>query len=323
MLVEAWHHVLKGKFLHGKRNLHADHLINMLVNDVLPHYALKQHRQDVGFEGPDIYAKKQQAIIDRSKVYIKEDIKHLKDAQYLIPSKSDPSKTYKVNIDTYTCTCLDYPLIFYCKHICAVQTFFDAAIPDSAPTTPNVPDPSTLPSLPSDVEPSLPSLLSPSNAEPVSLKHNDFTTIAERTERLAARLRRPCLKESDLPSLAEFSDVLDTMLVEMDNDAVLPSSQRIEPNLGRGSWRRDREAIMPGIKTKKRQAVGSGGKEAKKQKAADTTAHSQHSTPLNTSYYHAAILSSLFVQATSTPATLAPSALPIYHYDPSHHAFHK
>ncbi|KAJ7216351.1 hypothetical protein GGX14DRAFT_604426 [Mycena pura] len=52
-----------------------------------------------------------------------------------------------------------------------------------------------------------------------------------------------------------------------------------------------------------------------------TTAQSQHSTPLNTSYYHAAIPSPLFVQATGTPAT--PSALPIYHYDPSHHAFHK
>ncbi|KAJ7226826.1 hypothetical protein GGX14DRAFT_555412 [Mycena pura] len=131
---------------------------------------------------------------------------------------------YEVDIDTYTCTCLDYPLIFYCKHICAVQTFFDKAILDSAPTTPNVPDPSTLPSLPSDVEPSLPSLPSPLNAEPVSLKHNDFTTIAEQTERLAAWLRRPRLKESDLPSLAEFSDVLDKMLVETDNNTVLPSS---------------------------------------------------------------------------------------------------
>ncbi|KAJ7740846.1 hypothetical protein B0H16DRAFT_1324200 [Mycena metata] len=32
MLIEAWHHVLKGKFLHGKRNRRLDHLIRTLVD---------------------------------------------------------------------------------------------------------------------------------------------------------------------------------------------------------------------------------------------------------------------------------------------------
>ncbi|KAJ7707068.1 hypothetical protein B0H16DRAFT_1269069, partial [Mycena metata] len=45
MLIEAWHHVLKGKFLHGKRNCRLDHLISTLLADVLPYYALKQRRQ--------------------------------------------------------------------------------------------------------------------------------------------------------------------------------------------------------------------------------------------------------------------------------------
>ncbi|KAE9384470.1 hypothetical protein BT96DRAFT_755443, partial [Gymnopus androsaceus JB14] len=45
MLIEAWHHVLKGKFLHGKRNRRADFLIHCLVEEVLAYYRLKQARQ--------------------------------------------------------------------------------------------------------------------------------------------------------------------------------------------------------------------------------------------------------------------------------------
>ncbi|KAJ7590061.1 hypothetical protein C8J56DRAFT_772163, partial [Mycena floridula] len=51
MLIEAWHHVLKGKFLHGKRNRRMDYLIYVLLEDVIPFYKLKQRRQDDGFEG--------------------------------------------------------------------------------------------------------------------------------------------------------------------------------------------------------------------------------------------------------------------------------
>ncbi|KAJ7924037.1 hypothetical protein B0H13DRAFT_1549117, partial [Mycena leptocephala] len=37
MLIEAWHHVLKGKFLHRKRNRRMDHLLDTLLKDVLPY----------------------------------------------------------------------------------------------------------------------------------------------------------------------------------------------------------------------------------------------------------------------------------------------
>ncbi|KAJ7792633.1 hypothetical protein B0H13DRAFT_1675711, partial [Mycena leptocephala] len=63
MLIEAWHHVLKGKFFHGKRNRRLDHLLSTLLTEVLPYYALKQRRQELGFEGPDIEVKKRQNII--------------------------------------------------------------------------------------------------------------------------------------------------------------------------------------------------------------------------------------------------------------------
>ncbi|KAJ6575590.1 hypothetical protein DFH09DRAFT_834273, partial [Mycena vulgaris] len=66
MLIEVWHHVLKSKFLQGKQNRRLDHLLSTLMDAALPYYALKQRRQEFGFEGPDIEVKKRQQIIKRS-----------------------------------------------------------------------------------------------------------------------------------------------------------------------------------------------------------------------------------------------------------------
>ncbi|KAJ7306159.1 hypothetical protein DFH08DRAFT_622790, partial [Mycena albidolilacea] len=66
MLIEAWHHVLKSKFLQGKRNRRLDLLLSKLLTGVLPYYALKQRRQELGFEGPDIEVKKRQDICKRA-----------------------------------------------------------------------------------------------------------------------------------------------------------------------------------------------------------------------------------------------------------------
>ncbi|KAJ7779485.1 hypothetical protein DFH07DRAFT_730176, partial [Mycena maculata] len=66
MLIEAWHSVLKCKFFHGKRNRRLDHLLYILLHGVLPYYALKQRRQDLGFEGPDMEVKKRREIVQRS-----------------------------------------------------------------------------------------------------------------------------------------------------------------------------------------------------------------------------------------------------------------
>ncbi|KAJ7605973.1 hypothetical protein DFH06DRAFT_1019876, partial [Mycena polygramma] len=91
---------------------------NMLIE------AYVQRRQELGFEGPDIEVQKRKDILKRSKVYVKSDIAQIDDYKFLVPSKSNPAKLYEVDLDTYTCTCLDFPLISYCKHICAVQVLF-------------------------------------------------------------------------------------------------------------------------------------------------------------------------------------------------------
>ncbi|KAF8956366.1 hypothetical protein BDZ97DRAFT_1645896, partial [Flammula alnicola] len=58
MLIEAWHHVFKGKFLEGRRSRRMDHLVYVLVEQVVEYYGTKGRRQINGFEGPNLYFQK-------------------------------------------------------------------------------------------------------------------------------------------------------------------------------------------------------------------------------------------------------------------------
>ncbi|KZV59540.1 hypothetical protein PENSPDRAFT_595249, partial [Peniophora sp. CONT] len=54
MLIEVFHHVLKGTFLEGQQNRRVDDLIHILLSDCIKHYVLRQIRQEAGFEGRDL-----------------------------------------------------------------------------------------------------------------------------------------------------------------------------------------------------------------------------------------------------------------------------
>ncbi|KAJ6505100.1 hypothetical protein C8R45DRAFT_817585, partial [Mycena sanguinolenta] len=66
LTIPSWHHMLKSKFLLGKRNRRLDHLLYVLIKRVVAYYGLKQERQNLGFEGPDIELKKHKDIAKRA-----------------------------------------------------------------------------------------------------------------------------------------------------------------------------------------------------------------------------------------------------------------
>jgi hypothetical protein len=132
--------VLKWKFLLGKRNRCLDHLVHTLVEHVVPYYALKQRRQDSNFEGPDIETKKRVAILKRAEKYTEDQIQQVGDSMYTVTSESQPGRVHDVDIDAYSCSCLDFPLISFCKHVAAVQRLFDE--PTLSPTSSIIPAPS-------------------------------------------------------------------------------------------------------------------------------------------------------------------------------------
>ncbi|KAJ7645737.1 hypothetical protein B0H17DRAFT_1215974 [Mycena rosella] len=56
---------------------------------------------------------------------IKSDIEYDPDTRkFRVRSQSDPAIVYNVDLDAYDCTCLSFPLIRFCKHMCAVQHHF-------------------------------------------------------------------------------------------------------------------------------------------------------------------------------------------------------
>ena len=119
---------MKGKFLEGKRNRRLDHLIYVLIHDVVPYFRARHHRQEFGFEGLDLEMKRRAEIdavapsfpLDHITEYEIDD----EPGQFAVQSQSNPNITYHVDIEAYTCECASYSLIFYCKHLAAVQLHF-------------------------------------------------------------------------------------------------------------------------------------------------------------------------------------------------------
>ncbi|KAJ7029405.1 hypothetical protein C8F04DRAFT_962988, partial [Mycena alexandri] len=89
---------------------------------------VEAHRQQVmGFEGPDLALKHRMKVVECAELISKEDIQYNPESgKYIIRSQADPEifYGYEVDLDAYDCTCLSFPLIRFCKHICAVRNHF-------------------------------------------------------------------------------------------------------------------------------------------------------------------------------------------------------
>ena len=62
----SWHHLLKGTFLEGKHNHHLknhlNHLLYVLIHNVIPFFIAKHSCEDLGFEGLDLKVMSHQKI---------------------------------------------------------------------------------------------------------------------------------------------------------------------------------------------------------------------------------------------------------------------
>ncbi|KAJ3506163.1 hypothetical protein NLJ89_g7021 [Agrocybe chaxingu] len=91
----------------------------------IPHFLHKHHRQEIGFEGPDLEVQKMLEIEERAKVMQPEQIRHDKEPDiYYIKSGSKTGVEYRVDLDAYDCSCPMFPALSFCKHICAVQALY-------------------------------------------------------------------------------------------------------------------------------------------------------------------------------------------------------
>jgi hypothetical protein len=211
--------------------------------------------------------KKRMDIHKRAEKYTEDQIQHLEDSRYLVVSQSQPSRKYDVDVEAYSCNCLDFPLISFCKHMAAVQRIFEHVFDEPRPSVslPTSPPSPTLPtSNPAEPTPALLSVPPPS-------QRSALTELAILMDVASARLRKAGRKE--LTSVADLQVALEALLLETDNSSVLPSSTHV-PRLS--NWKATQEAMMPNRKTGSKprnstidRSYGAGASSGSKAKSSD------------------------------------------------------
>ncbi|KAJ6492591.1 hypothetical protein DFH09DRAFT_1338333 [Mycena vulgaris] len=126
MLVEVWHHVLKGTYMEGKCNRRVDQLIHILINVALPNYIANHCAQQFGFHGPNLALRKWNEINQRAVKITSEMIEEIEPGRlFTVKLQTTPGVVYTVDLKAYKCVdCPSFPVISFCKHICAVENHF-------------------------------------------------------------------------------------------------------------------------------------------------------------------------------------------------------
>ena len=233
---------MKSKFLEGKRNWRLDHLLYVLLDLVVPYYIGRVRQQDFGFEGPDLEVKKQQEITERALTVPKDFITEIEAGHLYHVRSQSGSHHYHVDLDAYTCGCLSYPLINFCKHLCVVQNHF--------PIGQKPGEIFTLDKQDTEIQGM------EDSGEDLGEEDKDqekISGLVDKLQHLSVRtqLQRP-LKLT--PALANLDQSLDAAFSDLghteDVDRVLPKHKRVAPNQ-RSGWHETATVMGTNIKTKR------------------------------------------------------------------------
>ena len=124
LCLSRYHHQLKSKWLGGKRNQHIDHLIHVLIVDMLPDYVACYHSQMLGFKGPDLAEKRHKQICTWALEMNAGSIHSLGGGDlFSVESATDTTRRYQVDLGKLSCDCPDWPKVWLCKHIAAIDHF--------------------------------------------------------------------------------------------------------------------------------------------------------------------------------------------------------
>jgi hypothetical protein len=142
--LSRYHHVLKSRWLDGKRNCHLDHIVFTLVKSADPYYQFRHERQEAGLDGLNLEKSHQKDIEDMAKTITRDLIESFDDSQFHVASQTKLGHFYSINLAPPKCNCPDFPHIRFCKHIGAVYFHFPHLRPADVPA----PSPSGVPNEP-------------------------------------------------------------------------------------------------------------------------------------------------------------------------------
>ena len=122
--LSSYHHQLKSKWLGGKWNQRIDHLIHMLIVDMLPDYVTRYHSQMLGFKGPDLAEKQCEQICAWAPEMNAGSIHDLGGGDlFSVESATDSTQRYQVDLGKLSCDCPDWLKVWLCKHVTAIDHF--------------------------------------------------------------------------------------------------------------------------------------------------------------------------------------------------------
>ncbi|VDC03482.1 unnamed protein product [Peniophora sp. CBMAI 1063] len=278
MLIEAYHHQIKWKFLGGKRNRRVDDLLYTLTGDVLKYYVRRERRQIAGMEGDSLEQKEHKKIVALSKEVTAAHIVHCAGSVYTVRSLTTAGVNYRVNLTAATCTCPSFPAVRLCKHLYALQSLVqdfevigDGATLDMDGSEDGSEDENT-PSRDSSPAGEPPATYASGNADPVlastSLAKADILLTLDR---LSAALRA---STDPLPDSVEDLTVR-ALAARYAHVEILPARKKIGPNTGTAADF-SRAFNMPKVKGSRSipnpdrdEAYGGGAASGQKRKSAE------------------------------------------------------
>ena len=114
-------------WLDCKWNCHADHLIYILKEEMLPYYEPCHNSQELGFNDSNLAQKRHKDILARSlEVPAESMCVQGGSDQYYMQSATNLSCTYLVKLCNKFCNCPYWPRVWLCKHVAAVSHFFES-----------------------------------------------------------------------------------------------------------------------------------------------------------------------------------------------------
>ncbi len=92
--------------------------------DMIPSYEIIHDHYQLEFKGPNLEVKHCQEILARTLEMNAESICELGSDRFHVQSVMDPLCSYHVDLGNDSCECLDWPRIWFCKHVATVVHFF-------------------------------------------------------------------------------------------------------------------------------------------------------------------------------------------------------
>ena len=101
-----------------------------------PYYQSRHARQAVRLEGSDLGGKRRRKILASAMAISDDSILQFDPTQFHVASQSHPEAFYVIDLHRSTCDCKDFPRIWFCKHIAAIQIHLPHLFPE--PTRPTM-----------------------------------------------------------------------------------------------------------------------------------------------------------------------------------------